>query len=615
MAYTFTQPTGYLWQRQPFSQPSNNTNYYITINQPAPAPTPVTPTFDPKIEANALYGKPMALFAGGFARIGASPAPIVGPYIDSNLASFIVSFGVPANPDGDRKIYAIYLDNELAWSAPSGGTSHLDGTFLAEHFDFEFRPGRYDQTVCSLDEERFPGDGNAYRPQMLLQISLLPIARFMANTGKPIPYVACDIGDVTDGADPQDGINLGTALERIAHSPWAGYTSDTFEAVDITDVVPAILIRDNFTIVDLCRSVTRIYRNIDLLQSDKLRIKDRGSNVVPDFVFDRDSIIGGENAVQIVRAGATAQRRELELIAIDPDQDYTAVPSLSQIPRNPFVISAAVGKETVTSPLVMDASTRQALVTYAQQHEENARKKVSLRVSAYGFQIEPGDTFALPDTVADGIDGEVFKCTQTEHGANYETQIEGEAILRCRVYGTESDPGIVYTYPLEDADSGGWAGLTFAHVIDAGNFEPSTSSLYARITLKFATLSAGAVMSACYFGTQAAVGDQIDFSGDQVQVFFNGIGSITGDGGTLVYVSDWFLLGTAYDDEQNYVFAAQFDAGGTIIFGRTLSAAVGDRTEFKIGADAATTDKTGYTFDNQNTAQLISLIEVADIPS
>jgi len=226
----------------------------ITYSPPvSPNPTPVTPTFDPKLEANALYGKPMALSALGYARIGGSPAPLVGPYINGNTVDFVVSFGVPANVEGNRKIYKIYLDNELAWSSASGGTLPGDGTFAAEAFDFIFKPGRLDQTVCSLETEKFPGDECAYRPQMILQIRNLPWARFMANTGKPVPYVACEIADAVTGSDP---INLGYALELIAFSPWAGYTSSTFDAVNITDVVDAILIKDNFTIIQLCQSVT-----------------------------------------------------------------------------------------------------------------------------------------------------------------------------------------------------------------------------------------------------------------------------------------------------------------------------------------------------------------------
>jgi len=417
-------------------------------------PTPISPTFDPKIEANALYGKPMALCALGYARIGASPAPIVGPYLSATMVDFIVSFGVPANVEGDRKIYKIYLDNELAWSSAGGGTLPAHGTFAAEAFDFIFKPGRLDQTVCSLETEKYAGDECAYRPQMILQIRNLIFQRYMDITGKPVPYVAVEVGDAD--SDPGDGINLGDALEAIAFSPWAGYTSETFGAVGITDVVDAILIKDNFTIVQLCQSVTREYRNIDLLVSDMTRVKDRGSSVAPNFVFNRNTIITDGDAVIIGRGGATEQRREHELIAIDPAQDYTAVPSLSKIPRNPMVISAAVGKETVTLPLVIDANTRQALATFSQQYEENARRKVGFKIGATGYGIEPGDLFALTD-IAEDIDNEVFKCTTTTHGANWIVEVEGEAILRCSIYGdlfdaATWDPATVAAVTLSGGD-------------------------------------------------------------------------------------------------------------------------------------------------------------------
>jgi hypothetical protein len=377
-------------------------------------PTPISPTFDPKIEANALYSQPMPLSALGYARIGGSPAPIVGPYLSATTVDFVVSFGVPANVEGDRKIYKIYLDNELAWSSVGGGTLPGHGTFAAEAFDFIFKPGRLDQTVCSLETEKFAGDEIAYRPQMILQIRNLVFARFMANTGKPVPYVALDIGDVTDGADPADGINLGEALERVALSPWAGYSSSTFEAVGITDVVDAILIKDNFTVVQLCQSVTREYRNIDLLVSDKTRVKDRGSSVAPSFVFNRNTIISDDEAVVVSRTGATEQKREHELLAIDPDQDYTAVPSLSR-PRNPMVSLPHPERNVNCSA---GDRCQHAAALGVRSNTREARRKVAFKVRAIGYGIEPGDLYALTD-VADGIDNEVFKCTQTTHGANW----------------------------------------------------------------------------------------------------------------------------------------------------------------------------------------------------
>ncbi len=421
-----------------------------------PTSTPVTPTFDPKFEANALYGKPMSLFAGGFARIGASPAPIVGPYLNDGKCSFIVSFGVAVPVDGDRKIYAIYLDNELAWSSVSGGTLPAHGTFTAEAFDFIFKPGTLTQTLCSLETTKYPGDENAYRPQMLLQILDLPFARFMENTGKPVPYVACDIGDVTDGADPADGINVGEGWQRIAYSPWAGYTSSTAEYQGITDVAPGYLLKDNFTVVDLGQSDARVYRNIDLVQSSKIYLKDRGNNVSPDIVFSRDTIIGGDSPITITRTDGSGIPRELELLTVDPDQDYTVVPSISKRPRAPFAVSVAAGKQTITLPIIMDAETRQAMVAFAHTADEVARKKIAFQSMFFGYETEPADLIGL-DFDVDGIDNEIFKVTQTEHGANGVVAIEAEAILRCSLFAGEgSDTYFPYTILLlsgEGADA------------------------------------------------------------------------------------------------------------------------------------------------------------------
>lgn len=403
----------------------------------APTITPVSPTYDPKIDANALYGKPIILSALGYARIGATSAPLLLGDLNDGKADFIVSFGFAVPITGNRKIYKIFLDQERWWSSVTGwdGSGALpgDSIFHGEAADIAFRPGTLTQAVLSLETLLFPGTENAYRPEMLLEIRGLPIARYVALSGRPVPYVAAEIGDVTGGADPLDGINLGLAVERIAHSPWPKYSSSTFEAVGITDVVAGLIIAENFTVIQICQSITNYYRNIHLLQSDKLRIKDHGSNVTPDIVFTRDTIIGGENAVAITRAGPSTQRREDELIAIDPDQDYTRVPSIARRARDPIAVSSAVGKSTGTLPLIINADTRQALVTFAQYEKENARKRISLRVPIYGYQIEPGDRMAHVD-LADGIDNEVMLVEETSHNGDFTVNVEARAILRCSFF-------------------------------------------------------------------------------------------------------------------------------------------------------------------------------------
>ena len=71
---------------------------------PVSAPPPQTSVvtgIDPSKSANALYGKIIPLSALGLARIGTAGL-IFGPYFNSGLASFAVSFGFPVNPAGTR---------------------------------------------------------------------------------------------------------------------------------------------------------------------------------------------------------------------------------------------------------------------------------------------------------------------------------------------------------------------------------------------------------------------------------------------------------------------------------------------------------------------------------
>lgn len=407
-------------------------------SQPAATPAPSVPSpapIDPNELANATYGKRMPLFAGGLARIGGSI--VFGPYISNGTASFGISFGVPANVAGTRALFEIAFDSKVAWESTAGTTNIAAGTFKAETFTARFYQGTLTQSVDALETAQFGSAAIAYRPQMMIFFQSLPLAQF----GNKIPYVAAVIGDTTDGADPTDGINLGTAIERVAHSPWAGYTSSTFETDGITDVVQALITSDNVSIVELCRNISRIYRNLDLLQTDKLRLINHGATVDPDLVLTTDHVVSDIN---ITRQEPSSLPRELELITIDPDADYTPVPSLAQRPRDPVAVSSSVGRENFTLPLVMNAATRQAMVTYALYADENARKKISGTLMARGFEVEPGDFIGF-SALADGLDDEVFKIIETTHGANFTVDFTGEAILSCAISALPPGDGLTLT--------------------------------------------------------------------------------------------------------------------------------------------------------------------------
>jgi Putative phage tail protein len=412
-------------------RPSTSTPSPGPTPYPAPAPPPPDPTttgIDPSKFQNEAFGKKIPISALGKGRIGGQL--ICGPWgIETGIVSGGWSFGFPADPTGSRVLLEIAMDSKVAWTLADG--------FTGESFTFRYTEGTQTQSADALETSNFPDAPVAYRPQMMLYLEDIPMAPF----GNKIPYVAALWGDTTDGADPDDGVNLGEGLERIAWSPWANYSSDTFQAVNVEDVVGGILLADDWTMIQLAQYISKMYRNLDLLQSDKIYIKDHGALVTPDFRFDRDRIIASDKPIQFVRQEPSATPRELEFVSIDPDADYTWVPAKAQRVRDPINVSASVGKETVTLPLIMDQFTRISMAYYAQYAEEAARKKVSVAVMAYGYEIEPGDRMALID-MGDGFDDEVFKVTRTKHGANYVVEVEGEAISRCSLLtaGGEAAP-------------------------------------------------------------------------------------------------------------------------------------------------------------------------------
>lgn len=371
---------------------------------------------NPTETSYSLYGHNVVLTVFGVGRIGGE---IITYWVDTGAgtASFIISFGVPADPYGSRDLREIAFDSEVVWQG---------GSFSTEPFVFRFYPGRLDQAADPLETSHFGADAVAYRPQILLAFENLPLGA--TKFGK-IPYVSAVIGDSTG-----DDVNLGEAFERLAASPWVNLPE--FETVGITDglVNGGLIITEQAEFLATIQQFGRFYPNWDILQTDKLRIVDRGSNVTADITLDKTRLMGN---VGFARQEPNTAAREIELSTIDPDADFTIVPSTAKRPHDPVEVTSSVKVDTAYLPAIMDASFRQAIVTYALYHEEQARKKISLTAMAYGLQIEPGALFALTGFGADFQD-EVFKVAATTHGINYAVEITAEAILKCTVSGSYS---------------------------------------------------------------------------------------------------------------------------------------------------------------------------------
>lgn len=399
--------------------PGFDPGHGIASPSSTPIIIPTGVTVDPAAVAAVTYTHPIVLFIGGKARIFAENI-IFGPYIEGGIGSWANSFGftVPIgtrlSPVGDRALYEIAFDSKVAWAS---------GSFVSDPFTFRFYPGTFTQGVDPLETAKFPGSEIAYRTQMVIFFEGVNLAPF---DGK-IPGVGAVIGDITGGADPDAGIDLGAAFENFGRSIWVGYSAGDFEITGVDDRAPAILCGEMPAIMELLPAAARFYR-WDIVRGGVLRVIDHGLVSAPDVVFTPADIIKADIPLRFDRAASESVPRVLELVTPDPDYDYMRVPSLSQ--RSLAVsVSSTADKETVTLPIVMDANTRQALVAFAHYSSEHERLSCSFTVGSRHLGVEPGDLFSFSGIGA-AFPQDIFHVTETNTGANFTKQITGRMLLR-----------------------------------------------------------------------------------------------------------------------------------------------------------------------------------------
>jgi hypothetical protein len=394
--------------------------YDVATAQPlviAPSAVSASTGISPRETSYSIWGNTIPLYVFGVGRIGGEL--ISGPWHESGLASFGISYGFPADPAGTRTLEEIAFDSEVVWT--------LAGGFTTEPFTFRWYGGTLSQAVDPLETLHFGAEANAYRPQTMLFIENLPLANTKFNS---IPYVACKFSDSSG-----DDVNLGEALERIAYGPFGGYTSDEFETIGITDGLPegGLIIAQTTEFLQLLQNFGRFYSNWDILQTDKLRIVDRGSDVTADITLDRTRLM---EKLSVSLQGADTVNKDIELSTIDPAADYTIVPFVATRPRDPVPVTTSVRRDTAYLPVIMDSFTRAAITTLALYREQATRKRISGTAMAYGLEMEPGDLVAITD-IGDNFRDEIFKVEETLHGVNNAVEFTAVSIFNC-----ETPPGV-----------------------------------------------------------------------------------------------------------------------------------------------------------------------------
>jgi Putative phage tail protein len=431
MAFTFLvyqQPlpiTDYPASHLPVT--SRDTSRDITPAPTGSLPTPSTPVpidqvstvtgLDPSAVFDATYGKIIPIWVGGQLRLGCHI--IYGPTFRDvggiRLADFGVSFGMPANNIGTRELIELRLDGRRVW--------HVDAGNSYNPLIFRFYPGTETQLADPMVIAAHPTAPVAYRGQCCVFIEGLRIADFDLK----VPFVSALIADTTEPGDPEDGVNLGDAMEQIAASPYVNLSATDFATTGVSERVDAVIVAEKISFLELINRYARLFL-WDIVQTDKLKIIERGT-VAPDLSLDLTNILSGENSPPIViqRQQQPDVAKELDYSWIDPDRDYEINTVTIKRPSAPVPVTAGAGKDTISLPSVHSIQEATAWATLRKFKDELARETVSLTTTAFGYELEPGDIVSVDA----GFKTYILRVLETLRGANWTCRIKAEPVLRC----------------------------------------------------------------------------------------------------------------------------------------------------------------------------------------
>jgi len=447
----------------------------------------------PEEVAAATYGKVIPIVIGGAPRIGGFI--IYGPKYrtesDIVYCSFGVSFGLQCNPDGERELWEVRMDGVKVWTVEDG--SLLSG--LPDNLDNDFMEGTEDQDPHALLVADYGAAAPSFRSQCCLFFEDLPLTSFDNH----VPFVSAVIADVTDGADPTDGILLGDALEALAATPYVGLSSDEFVTSGITARIDALIDAERSSFMDLLLRLARLLP-LDVVQTDKLRVIER-SSIEPDIVLTPGRILAAPEAISVGRVQETDVAQELEFIYIDIDRDYEFVPQPARRPTAPIALTSSRSKETIRLPLVTTASEAISWVTLRKYWDEVSREQIAFTALPYGMEIEPG---AMVEVVTD-LKTWVVRITETLHEARGTVRCAGTPVLRCSLSnideGTDIGEQTIAIYFRGGATATSGTTITIPNI----DFGPYESSRVIAVAFSFGATLARSISSVSIGGSSGTL--------------------------------------------------------------------------------------------------------------
>lgn len=356
---------------------------------PAPVSSPLTDTQKSVITgtkldddfAAATIGKDIALFVGG--TIFAALRLYEGPFLTTvDGAVFVSLIGGPfmrAVPGADIYIDAISLNGTPSFeSADEGATFDPLGSVF-DDVVIGWKPGSETQTPFASSITRYGARAVPYRSHPCIEMQDIPLEPF-ANV---IPLMSARFVQ-------EESLTRQEALERILR--FARFDDSEFQVFVSGEDTFWIKIK-NQNLFEFLQDNRTIFRNWNIVATDKLRIFENSSTVTPIDV-DRDDV--SVDSIKFWRDApeTVPAERTLGVVDTDGDNDFYTTPPARRA-RYPIPLTASQSTQSIELPIGMGRLQAKTLVNKSLLIDEFARDKCSFKLLPHMRGIEPGDILAL----------------------------------------------------------------------------------------------------------------------------------------------------------------------------------------------------------------------------
>jgi hypothetical protein len=364
----------------------------LSYGWPAPAPASSTLTnavksvvTGTKLEDDfgaATLGKPIAVFIGG--AILAGCRLIEGPFLTTvsseGFVDYIVSPFVMAVPGAALSIESIRLNGTESLTSADGGTTWVSLGAVFDDVVINVLKGTETQTPFASSISHYGARAVPYRSHVCIELQVVPLTPF-ANL---IPFASVYM--VQD-----EGLTRREAVTRILE--YARFSTSQFEVnVSGTDVF-WVLPGDQGTIFEFFETLQRsIFRNVNIVATDKLRIFENSSTTTP-IPVTRDDVVEGSVRFWIDPPETVPSDRILGFVDTDGDNRFSTV-KVSRS-RYPIPLTSSRDVQELELPIGMSRIDAKAINGKSILIDQFGRHKCAIKLLPHMRGIEPGDILEL----------------------------------------------------------------------------------------------------------------------------------------------------------------------------------------------------------------------------